>query len=102
MNSQKPFPAKVSLINVKHFIFSGICRNLILIGVKKCALSQYNSHRCLTFADFNTEYDLLGEVADMQISELHQYFDEASCLFIEKKGSGSKTDYWFSRKPGIH
>ena len=56
-------------------------------------LSQYNSHRCLTLADFNTEHDLSEEVVDMQMSELHQYFDEASWLFIENKGSGSKTEY---------
>ena len=91
MNSQKPFPAKVFPIYVKHFIFSGVCRNLILLGVKKCKLSQYNSSRCLTLADFNTKYDLPGEVVDMQISELHQYLDEAPGLFIENKGSGSKT-----------
>ena len=42
------FPAKASAIYVKHFIFSGVCRNLILLGVKK-----YNSSRSLTLADFN-------------------------------------------------
>ena len=72
-----------------HKSFSHLCKtNLILLGVKKCTLSQYNSRRCLTFVDFNTEYDLPVEVADMHISELHQYFDEASWLFIENKGSG--------------
>ena len=74
----KAIPRKGFPICVKYFIFSGICRNLILLGVKKCALSQCNSSRCLTLADFNTEYDLPGEVVDMQISEFHQYFDEAS------------------------
>ena len=68
-------------------------QNLILFVVKKCTLSQYNLSRCLTLADSSTEYDLPGEVVDMQISELHQSFDEASWLFIENKGSGSKTKY---------
>ena len=45
----------------------------------------------LTLADFSTEYDLSGEVVDKQISELQQSFDETSWLFIENKGSGSKT-----------
>ena len=73
----------------KHFIFSGVCRNLILLGVKKCAFSQYNSSRCLILADFKTEYDLPGEV------QLHQYFDEASWLFIEAKLAAQKpnTDF---------
>ena len=102
LNSQKPFPVKVSLIYVKYFIFSGVCGNLILLSLKKGALSQYNPRRCLTLADFKIEYDLPGEVTDMQISELYQYFDEASWLFIESKGRGSKSKYWFSRKPGIH
>ena len=44
-------------------------------------------------ADFSKEYDLPGEVVDVQISELHQYFDEASWLFIENKCSGSITEY---------
>ena len=35
----------------------------------------------------------------MQISELHQYLDEAPWLFIENKGSGSKTKTDFK---GIH
>ena len=39
----------------------------------------------LTLADFSTEYDLPGEVVDIQISELQQSFDEASWLFIENK-----------------
>ena len=84
------------------WIHKSLSQNLILLGVKKCTLSQYNSLRCLTLADFNTEYDLPGKVDDMQISELHQYFNEASWLFVENKGSGSKTQYWFSWKPGIH
>ena len=48
---------------------------------------------CLTLAVFNTEYDFPEEIVDMQISELHQYFDEASWLFVENKSSGSKTQY---------
>ena len=89
----KAIPRKGFPIYVKHFIFSGVCRNLILFDVKKCTLSQCNSSRCLTLADFNTEYDLPGEIVDMQISEFHQYFDEASWLFIEDEGRGSKTEY---------
>ena len=68
-------------------------QNLILFVVKKCTLSQYNLSKCLALADFSTEYDLPGEVVDMQISELQQSFEEASGLFIENKGSGSKTKY---------
>ena len=100
--SQKPFPAKVSHIHVKHFTFSDVCKNVILLGVKTCTLSHYNLSRCLTLTDFNTEYDLPGEVVDMQINELHQYFDKSWWLFIENKVSGSKTEYWFWSKSGIH
>ena len=59
----------------------------------RCTLGQYNSSKCLTLADFNTKYNWPGEIVDMEISELHQHFDEASWLFIENKGSGSKTEY---------
>ena len=102
LNSQNPFLGKFSPICVKHVIFSDICRNLMLLGVKKCMLTQYNSRRCLILANFSTEYELSGEVADMKMSELHQYFNEVSWLFIENYGSGSKTEYWFSTKPGIN
>ena len=44
----------------------------MLLGVKKCMLTQYNSCRCLILANFSTEYELSGEVADMKMSELHQ------------------------------
>ena len=42
--------------------------------------------------DFSAEYDFRGKVVDMQVSELHQYFDELSWPFIENTGSGSKTE----------
>ena len=65
LNSQMHLPTNASPIYVKNFIFSGVCRNLTFFGVKKCTLTQYNSGRCLTLANLNTEYDLFREVVDM-------------------------------------